>query len=277
MARFDGGEFVRLSGRSFRNGASIAASIDDALHEEAEDVRLLYVALTRARDRLFVFAGGNRKTDWIDALSTWNAGVTHRVLDDPPPAPSKALAPPVGAPDAVARFEAAAAAVRASALSPFLSPSDSGDGAALAPPAHGALPPEVARTVGAIVHARLAGMKTSDIGEARDEAERILAAFEASPLAARLATLDVLGREVPMLLGEDRARWRGAIDLLYRDRSGAIVVADFKTDTSDDDAIARHAEQLAVYVRAVRRAMPGERVRAELWMLRTGRVLTLDD
>jgi hypothetical protein len=28
-----------------------------------------------------------------------------------------------------------------------------------------------------------------------------------------------------------------------------------------------------VYVRAVQRAMPQERVRAELWMLRSGRVL----
>ena len=276
MARFDGGEFVRLSSRSFRNAASIAATIDDARHEEAEDVRLLYVALTRARDRLFVFAGGNRKTDWIEALSTWSAGVTHRVLEVPPPVPNQGSAPSVGAPNAVARFEEAVASVLALAALPFRSPSDAGVGGDPVPAIDGALTPELARTVGAIVHARLAGMKTRETGEARDEAERVLAAFESSPLAARLATLEVLGREVPMLLGEDQARWRGAIDLLYRDSQGAVVVADYKTEASDEGAIARHAGQLSVYVRAVRRAMPGERVRAELWMLRSGRTLPLD-
>ncbi len=276
MVRVDGGEFVRLSSPSFRNGAAIAAAIDDARHEDAEDVRLLYVALTRARDRLFVFAGGNRKTDWIDALSTWRAGVIHRVLDDGQSVPSRASAPPVGAPEAVARFDEAVASVLALAAPAFRSPSDRGVHVELVPAIDGALQPELARAVGAIVHAKLAGTKTADTGEARDEAESILAAFESSPLAARLATLEVLGREVPMLLGEDQARWRGAIDLLYRDRQGAVVVADYKTDASDDGAIARHGEQLGVYVRAVRRAMPGERVRAELWMLRSGRVLELE-
>jgi ATP-dependent exoDNAse (exonuclease V) beta subunit len=78
---------------------------------------------------------------------------------------------------------------------------------------------------------------------------------------------------VPLLFGEDGARWQGAIDLLYRDTDGAVVVADFKTDALDDGAIERHGEQLRIYARAVRRALPGERVRAELWMLRSGRVL----
>ncbi len=276
MARCEGGEYVRLSSPSFRNGAAIASSIEDAFHEEAEHVRLLYVALTRARDRLFVFAGGNRRTEWTDALSSWKAGVSHRVLDAPAPPAGKALAPPAGAPDAVRRFEEAAASVLALAALPFRSPSDAGAGGEFLAARDGALEPELAREVGAIVHARLAGMKTADTGEARDEADRVLAAFEASPLAARLATLEVLGREVPMLLGEDQARWRGAIDLLYRDGSGVIVVADFKTDASDEGALERHAEQLGVYVRAVRRAMPAEHVRAELWMLRTDRIITLD-
>ena len=119
-------------------------------------------------------------------------------------------------------------------------------------------------------------MTTPDADDALDEAETVLRAFTGSPLAARLATLDILGREVPLLLGEDGARWHGAIDLLYRDTDGTLVVADYKTDTSDDGAIARHGEQLGVYVRAVRRAMSGERVRAELWMLRSGRVIALE-
>ena len=118
-------------------------------------------------------------------------------------------------------------------------------------------------------------MKTPDVGEARDEAESLLRMLDASPLAARLAAIETVGREVPMLLGEDGARWLGTIDLLYRDNDGTIVVADYKTDATDDGAIARHGDQLGVYLRAVRRALPGERVRAELWMLKTGRVLEI--
>ncbi len=275
MVRLAAGEFVSVAGPSFKNGAALAASLDDARHEQAEDVRLLYVALTRARDRLIVFGGGSRKTAWTEALSVWTAGVTHRTIAETVTARRPGTAPPIGAPDAVARFEEAAASVVALAAPPFRSASDAGQGGEPAFAIEGALEPALARAVGAIVHARLAGVKIPEAGEARQEAERVLAAFEASRLAARLASLDILGREVPLLLDEDQARWRGAIDLLYRDSRGVIVVADYKTDASDDGAAARHGEQLDVYVRAVRRAMPGERVRAELWMLRSGRVVEL--
>jgi ATP-dependent exoDNAse (exonuclease V) beta subunit len=276
MARFGPDELVRLDGPTFRNGAAIAASLDDARHEDAEDVRLLYVALTRARDRLIVFGGGTRKTAWSDALAAWNDGVTHRVAAEGTAEKRIDLEPAVGAPEAVVRFEAAAAAVRALADPPFRSPSDLGEGGEPASATGGALTPALAREVGNIVHARLAGMKTAGVGGPLDEADSILRAFAASPLAARMETLEILGREVPMLFGEDGARWQGAIDLLYRDDDGAIVLADYKTDASDDRAMARHGEQLGVYLRAVRRAMPGQRVRAELWMLRSGRVLEVE-
>ena len=273
MARTDTGEFVRLDGPSFRNGAAIAASLDDARHEDAEDVRLLYVALTRARDRLFVFGGGNRKTAWSDALAAWQTGVTHRTLADAAAQRPDGAPPVIGAPDAVLRFDAAESAVAALAALPFLAPSGETDGEQPVPAMHGALAPALAREAGRVVHARLAGMKTAAEGVALHEAEAILRVFAASPLAARMATLTVLGREVPMLLAEDDARWQGTIDLLYRDSDGAVVIADFKTDAVEDGALDRHGEQLRVYARAVRRALPAERVRAELWMLRTGRVL----
>jgi ATP-dependent exoDNAse (exonuclease V) beta subunit len=272
LVRVPPGELVGLLGPRFKNGAAIAASLDATRHDEAEYIRLLYVALTRARDRVFVFAGGKGRGAWIEALATWNAGVTHRALE-PAPRRARATAPaPVGAPEAVARYEAAIAAATASGAPPFQSPSAEVDHVGSTP---GALPPELAREVGSIVHARLAGFPVTATGDARNEAEALLRAFHDSPLGARLASLDVLGREIPLLLGEDAARWRGAIDLLYRDGDGALVVADYKTDASDDGAIDRHREQLGVYVRAVRRALPDARVRAELWMLRTGHVLEI--
>jgi len=272
MARLDAEEFVRLDGPSFKNGAAVAASLDDARHDEAENVRLLYVALTRARDRLFVFGGGKGGSGWSEALAAWDDGVVHRTLGDASAERRIDAVPEVGAPLAVARFDAAVAAAVSLADPPFAAPSEAGDDLDCEAVA-GALPPELARSVGRIVHARLAGMKTPDGGPALDEAEAVLRLFSGSPLASRLAAVDVLGREVPVLFGEDAGRWHGAIDLIYRDADGVVVVADFKTDATADGALDRHGEQLRIYLRAVRRALPGERVRAELWMLRAGRIL----
>jgi ATP-dependent exoDNAse (exonuclease V) beta subunit len=51
-------------------------------------------------------------------------------------------------------------------------------------------------------------------------------------------------------------------------------VADYKTDADDTRAAELYAQQLAVYARAVRRALDLEDLpRAELWMIRTGRVI----
>ena len=276
MARFDHGEFVRLDGPAFRNGAAIAASLDDHLHRAAEDVRLLYVALTRARDRLIVFGEEDGTTPWIEAISAWKTGVTHRVIDFPARAGIAPAPPSIGAPDAVVRCDAAAAAVKALAAPPLRSPSDSGDAGDTLRAIEGAPERSIAREAGRIVHARLAGIDATATGAAAEEATAILLSFQGSELAPRLASLDILGREVPVLLDDDGARWSGTIDLLYRGDDGAIVVADFKTDSSDEGATLRHGHQLRVYARAVSRAMPGSRVRAELWMLRTGRVISLE-
>jgi len=273
MARLDTGEFLRLDGPTFRNAAAIAASLDDARHEAAEDVRLLYVALTRACDRLFVFGGGTRRSAWGDALAGWHEGVTHRPVAG---ALAERRLDPVsatGAPAASARYNLAAMRSAATTALPFRAPSGAGDEGDAAAAVEGALAPELAREVGRIVHARLAGQQAQGEGVAFDEAAAILRAFASSPLAERLGGLHVLGREVPMLLDEDGARWQGTIDLVYRDRDGTVVVADFKTDASLDAAIERHSDQLRIYARAVRRAMALERVRAELWMLRSGRIL----
>jgi ATP-dependent exoDNAse (exonuclease V) beta subunit len=109
------------------------------------------------------------------------------------------------------------------------------------------------------------------------ETAAILSAFARSPLAARLTSLHVLGREVPILLHEAPTAWRGTLDLLYRDGDD-VVIADYKTDKDADDAAlrAQYAAQLDVYARAVTRALDLPRPpRRELWLLRAGRVVTL--
>jgi ATP-dependent helicase/nuclease subunit A len=291
------GQDIGIKGPRLKNGAALLRDLEDADHEPAEDVRLLYVALTRARDRLIVLGGlPGARSPWIDALRAWGYDaenppgdgarigqgmVLHRRLD---PLASTGLsrpAPPTGAPEAVATQEAAIGRAVADAAAAFMSPSTSED----RPPdddedesmRSGGLEPSLARAIGIAVHRRLAMFDGDLAALTRDlapESAAILRLFATSPLAARLAALDVLGREVPLLFEENlRTRWSGTIDLLYREPDGTIVVADYKTDAALEGALERHREQLRVYAEGVRRAIPGARVRAELWMLRHGAVI----
>ena len=77
-----------------------------------------------------------------------------------------------------------------------------------------------------------------------------------------------------LLRTEDGRNWRGSIDLLYRDKDGSVVVADYKTDDEDDDEalIERYRPQLEIYREAVHQGLDLPAApRAELWLLRRGR------
>jgi len=120
------------------------------------------------------------------------------------------------------------------------------------------------------------GVNQRDLGAT---VRKIVAAFRDSELAARLLEVDVVGRELPILVQRDSGQlFRGSIDLLYREPGGDLVVADYKTDLDDDDAALRrrYGGQLEVYAEAVARALELERPpRAELWLVRSGRRLVL--
>ena len=110
------------------------------------------------------------------------------------------------------------------------------------------------------------------------EVEEILEAFLGSPLPSRLAAAEILGTEVPILFRDGGGRtWTGACDLLFRE-GGSVVVADFKTDKVISDATTtaeRYREQIGIYVEAVRRAMPGARLRGEALFVRSGDAVVL--
>jgi ATP-dependent helicase/nuclease subunit A len=108
----------------------------------------------------------------------------------------------------------------------------------------------------AVQSARTKGVEPDSVrSETRDVIDRLMQ----SGLADYLASVEILGREVPFLLREDAESWSGTIDLIYRDREGALVVADYKTDREiRDETTGRYHEQLTVYARAVARAFPAE-------------------
>ncbi|MDJ0788007.1 MAG: UvrD-helicase domain-containing protein [Myxococcota bacterium] len=144
---------------------------------------------------------------------------------------------------------------------------------------------------------RLAARELAGHPSAQAVAERsrdALARFLAGPLPERLAGLwpRVVARELPVLVAPDLVApegapggdeappelWRGAVDLLYRDPEGRFVVADYKTDAVEGEALAARARayagQGAVYTAAVQAALSlPERPRFELWFLRAGAVV----
>ena len=118
----------------------------------------------------------------------------------------------------------------------------------------------------------------STIAAAEAVAEEILRGFLRSALRARMAQVEILGREVPILHRDASGRtWTGACDLLIRD-GGALVVVDYKTDVVGEDsatAASIYVEQLAVYRRAVQAAFANQEVRGEVWFLRTGAAVSI--
>ena len=120
----------------------------------------------------------------------------------------------------------------------------------------------------------------SEAPEVEREVGAILDRFLRSPLPARLAGEEILGREVPVLYRDGEGVTRiGVCDLVYRDRYGRIIAADYKTGRVEGDArlaAERYAPQVQVYVEALRRALPGETVCGEVLFLRGGTAVAIE-
>jgi ATP-dependent helicase/nuclease subunit A len=98
-----------------------------------------------------------------------------------------------------------------------------------------------------------------DPEEVEAATSKALEPFLGGDLAKELATVEVLGREVPFLLDAESRRWSGTIDLIYRRHDGRTVVADYKTDSEvPEEAPEGYREQLRVYGQAVQLAFPDE-------------------
>jgi len=300
-------------GKRAVNAAWIRHHLAHLRHEEAEETRVLYVALTRARERLVLISspGTSNSTRWYDALAAWGydaevvpadraelagGAVRHRLLPPPEIASSKPHTPPAREVAAVTAYDEAVETLHEKTRPPFRAPSTAGHVETAAPTATGGAGREIGLATGRVVHAALEYWDGSDGDTLRstarrladDEAERggidgaalrseveeLLDGFLEGDLGKEFATIDIVARELPLLLrDEDGTGWRGSIDLLYREQDD-LVVADYKTDR-DDDATAlseKYGDQLGVYARAVREAMGLEKApRTELWLVRHGK------
>lgn len=324
----DGRRLLAIRAEPLQNSARLWYDIDDGRHGDAEEVRVLYVALTRARERLILVAAPSRggTTPWLESLAAWGydpknppadgeklaAGrVRHRRWRPPARQKPPEKEVPEAATRAVRDYDDAVTAIKAAASCPLAAPSGLGEDRLrrLAGPGGSVVPGvrqsrDAGKAVGIVLHRLLEGWNGRDAERLTEtlatlceqtsretrtdlailgrEAGEILAAFLASDLAARFPRLERLGAEVPVLMRQEATNraFRGSIDLLYKDADGRVVVADYKTDRETDpsELHRQYAAQLGIYADAVRQALDlDQRPRRELWLLRSGRVLPLDD
>ena len=97
--------------------------------------------------------------------------------------------------------------------------------------------------------------------------------FLSSKIYSELATSQILGREVPLLLPWDGQVMEGVIDLVY-EHDGLLYLADYKTDRIAREDLTQGAEryrqQAHIYSRAVRQSLQREVAAFKVIFLRLG-------
>jgi ATP-dependent helicase/nuclease subunit A len=97
--------------------------------------------------------------------------------------------------------------------------------------------------------------------------------FFGSPAYTELASAQILGREVPLLMPWDGKIMEGIIDVIY-ERNGLLYLADYKTDRISRNDLAqgpgRYRQQAEIYTRAVAQGLRREVAAFKLIFLRLG-------
>jgi ATP-dependent helicase/nuclease subunit A len=253
-------------------------------HGKSEEARIFYVALTRAKEKLFIL-GNNEETKKTAARHLSNAGLWPQKLaafcDEPPALSSAAeivFTPYIEPKEFI--YLTAGGSPRENILDGaqwakiwrkrnknyekikeerlFISPSS------LAAHSGGGEGSVTAFTLGDLCHkvlelwdfkARIDGdligraaefLKVAD-GEIKKEAAEIFDNFNNSPLFKQLTAMEVLAKEMPFTLSENGKIISGIMDAVVRN-NGKILILDYKTDKMP--AAAKYAPQLAAYKRA---------------------------
>lgn len=119
--------------------------------------------------------------------------------------------------------------------------------------------------MGSVVRSVLRGHALDDADARALHHEIVLMAkrLQSHPLGARIAACQARRHETPFLLRVDDTLLRGAIDLLIEDNT----VIDFKTGTPSDDELAGYEAQLRLYAAAARELTGVDHVEAFLVLL----------
>lgn len=292
-----------------------AANAVEKQHAEAEKIRLLYVACTRAESHLAVSGYVGDRASWGQALAPGLVGLPNavpqlrepvRVDDDPITAQTRQTW------DAWSNETASIAAISAVPASYSVTriahPTDDAATALLGSYRDGnllamsdqpvAVPAGTASVdsgtdLGTALHAVLEAV------EFTADDETIEATARATASAAGLSGIEhfvALARSAlksePVRRSAEREHWRemqlaglgpdgdtvveGIADLVYRDDDGSLVIVDYKTDVGvSQDTLEAYWAQLAIYAELLRQAT-GERMsRLELVFCRVGEAVVV--
>jgi ATP-dependent helicase/nuclease subunit A len=243
------------TGKSQPDSAYKAIKQERKLREEAEENRLLYVAMTRAEERLFLTSTrGKNSRGWQKLVETTVAAefVSDTVIQAPPRVERPGIEVQIVAPPVVTGQHDSTIAVTSISLFEtcprkyFLSKYI---GLELS---------SAAMSVGSEVHRILAGGSSK--------------LLDAQELAARFQMPDGAKHEFDFMFAVEDVVLRGQIDLWY-EQDGELVLVDFKTDRVEEPE--QYALQLRFYALALERYLGRLPDRAVLFYLRSGRAVEI--
>ncbi len=263
----------------------------EVLHKQAEQERLLYVALTRAEEKLIIGAT-NQKTIGTIGTSLKNSGsypsqdtlendlffTTSFEYKDPQSfliQKQKALVLTENSDwsDFIKSWERNQAEFESYKKEEFLAPSDlKGDKTKI----------QESLDIGSLIHKALnnyfqtgsfalpLAMKTLDLENPSLLApcQNILNNFENGSILKQLRKMTFLGSEIPFSMYENGIMVNGIIDALFEDKLGQIFIVDFKTDKIDNKDLKsyslKYARQLDMYEQAVKKMFKNKEIKKAL-------------
>ena len=279
-------------------------------HARCEDVRILYVALTRAREKLLIL--GNQQTDKTCTAQFFARANMFPSLEEEPQklGPHQALSMQYISYVAPEKFIYTLHENKREQISlgnlfawkqaydkrqaeyqqlmqeePLLSPS------ALT---EKEFQNEEALQLGSWVHAALARRQlypretlsttVQTVApyadkQAQDTLLQILENFYKSGAYQTLAAMKVLGAEMPFALSYEKGLVNGVIDLLAQDKDGTVWVLDYKTDQvkagEEEESAQKYTAQLKVYTQAAQQIYPSGKVKSAIVFVRNGLLIEL--
>jgi ATP-dependent exoDNAse (exonuclease V) beta subunit len=267
-----------VTGKGFSDSAHMALMERLEEREAAEENRLLYVAMTRAQDRLVLsHAESKSSSPWRKLAELVIPESAAPPDSSAPVAAANADAEEVVDPPVVSGQYDSAVAVTSVAmfhacprkyyLSRYL-----GLEAESSVALQGGVGSQSAIELGLDVHAALSG-ETIESGEANELAAR----FRSSDLGRRSESATRIEREFDFLFETDDIIIRGQIDLWFDEGSkagGELIIVDYKTDR-DESASEGYALQLRLYALALERYVGRRPDKAVLYYLRSNRMVEI--
>lgn len=277
-------------------------------HERCEEIRILYVALTRAKDRMVLvadarkgaekymksfvnaelFPDGKLTTVGNDELLVPVSYIDYQSPDDsrfyqvPPPAKQKILDKLPAWRNA---FDERKARYQALLSERDLSPSAQADNETLSPEqraaadvgtvCHRALLSLLTGPVQAVTHAVQEAALSAGLPETAAQAAAILTPFCASDVFAQITSCKFLAGEMPFsFVNEQGQVTSGVMDAVLERPDGSIWVVDYKTDkipaAGTQQLVEKYRPQLTVYLQAAQKIFPGKKVTCSAVFVRAG-------